>query len=56
MSVRLFSSRGLVGNVPIDDEGSFLLRCLNDDERHSMTVVLPGDGAALQILTEPDKD
>lgn len=51
-AVRLFSRHGLVGSVPVDETGSFLVRCLNSDERHSMTIVLPGDGSALQLLSD----
>ena len=55
-AVRLFSQQGLVGNVPVAEDGSFLTRCLNSGQRHSLTVVLQGDGAALQVLTDPDQD
>ena len=50
-AVRLFSRQGLVGSVPVDEGGSFLVRCLNTDERHSITIVLPGDGSAIQLLS-----
>ena len=49
-AVRLFSRQGLVDSVPVDEDGAFLVRCLNADEPHSITVVLPGDGTALQLL------
>lgn len=54
-SVRLFSRQGLVSSVPVEEDGSFLVRCLNADERHSMTIVLPGDGSAIQLLSHPDE-
>lgn len=50
-SVRLFSRQGLVGSVPVDETGSFVVQCLNVGERHSMTIVLPGDGSAIQLLS-----
>lgn len=50
-AVRLFSRQGLVDSVPVDEDGAFLVQCLNADERHSMTIVLPGDGSALQLLS-----
>lgn len=53
-TVRLFSRQGLVGSVAVDEEGVFLVRCLNNDERHSMTIVLPGDGTALQLLSSSE--
>ena len=51
-SVRLFSQQGLVESVPVEEDGSFLARCLNADEHHSMTIVLPGDGTALQLVSQ----
>lgn len=50
MAVRLFSRQGLVDNVPVNQDGTFLVRCLNSNERHSLTIVLGNEGAALQLL------
>ncbi|MEZ4770245.1 MAG: hypothetical protein R2844_17685 [Caldilineales bacterium] len=53
-AVRLFSQQGLVSSVPVDENGTFLVRCMNADQRHSVTIVLPADGTALQLLSNSE--
>lgn len=53
-AVHLFSRQGLVSSVPVSEDGTFLVRCLNSEERHSLTIMLPADGAALQLLSNPE--
>ena len=53
-AVRLFSRQGFVSSVPVGEDGTFLVRCLNTGERHSITIMLPADGTSLQLLSNPE--